>query len=92
MAVLDPGLAGRHAGHAPLLSDLGHGDRKDILFFWVARMMMLGLFLTDVDPSIPSTSTAWCGHRAASDEQDQGQRDRSVELIDEIGADALRLR
>ena len=22
----------------------------DILFFWVARMMMLGLFLTDAEP------------------------------------------
>ena len=36
----------------------------DILFFWVARMMMLGLFLTDVEPFTPCISTASSGPRA----------------------------
>ena len=49
----------------------------DILFFWVARMMMLGLFLTDVEPF----HTVYLhgivrGRGRREDEQDQGQRGR----------------
>ena len=36
----------------------------DILFFWVARMMMLGLFLTDAEPFHTSSCTASCAARA----------------------------
>ena len=37
----------------------------DIIFFWVARMMMMGLhFMGDV-PFRTSTSTAWCATSAA---------------------------
>jgi valyl-tRNA synthetase len=37
----------------------------DIIFFWVARMVMMGLkFMGDV-PFRRSTSTAWCATRTA---------------------------
>ena len=50
----------------------------DILFFWVARMMMLGLFLTDAEPF----HTVYLhglvrDPDGVEDEQDEGQRDRS---------------
>ena len=32
----------------------------DILFFWVARMMMMGLHFMDEVPFRTSTSTPWC--------------------------------
>ena len=37
----------------------------DIIFFWVARMMMLGEWLTGQSRSGPSTCTAWCATRTA---------------------------
>ena len=51
MAVLDAGLAGGHARAPDLLPDrrvLVTG--YDILFFWVARMAMLGLHLMNEVP------------------------------------------
>ena len=42
MAVLDAGLAGRDAGAEALLSDRVLVTGFDIIFFWVARMMMMG--------------------------------------------------
>ena len=43
VAVLDARLAGRHARPAPLLPDArSWRPGYDIIFFWVARMMMLG--------------------------------------------------
>ena len=35
----------------------------DILFFWVARMMMMGMENTGTSPSAPYTCTASCGTR-----------------------------
>jgi valyl-tRNA synthetase len=37
----------------------------DIIFFWVARMMMLGEWLMGVSRSRPSTCMAWCVTRTA---------------------------
>ena len=64
----------------------------DILFFWVARMMMLGLFLTDVEPFhtvyLHGLVRAQGGVKMS---KTKGNVTDPVELIDEIGADALRL-
>ncbi len=64
----------------------------DILFFWVARMMMLGLFLTDVEPFhtvyLHGLVRARGGVKMS---KTKGNVTDPVELIDEIGADALRM-
>jgi valyl-tRNA synthetase len=63
----------------------------EILFFWVARMMMLGLFLTDVEPF----HTVYL-HGLVRDPYGQkmsktkGNVVDPLEMIGEIGADALR--
>jgi len=63
----------------------------EILFFWVARMMMLGLFCTDVEPF----HTVYL-HGIVRDPYGQkmsktkGNVVDPLEMIDEIGADALR--
>ncbi|HEV7199680.1 MAG TPA: valine--tRNA ligase [Candidatus Limnocylindria bacterium] len=64
----------------------------DILFFWVARMMMLGLFLTDAEPFrtvfLHGLVRAEGGVKMS---KTKGNVTDPVELIDEIGADAVRL-
>jgi valyl-tRNA synthetase len=64
----------------------------DILFFWVARMMMLGLFLTEVEPFhtvfLHGLVRAEGGVKMS---KTKGNVTDPVELIDEIGADAVRL-
>jgi valyl-tRNA synthetase len=64
----------------------------DILFFWVARMMMLGLFLTDVEPFhtvyLHGLVRAEGGVKMS---KTKGNVTDPVELIDEIGADAVRV-
>ena len=63
----------------------------EILFFWVARMMMLGLFFTDVEPF----HTVYL-HGIVRDPYGQkmsktkGNVVDPLKMIDEIGADALR--
>jgi valyl-tRNA synthetase len=64
----------------------------EILFFWVARMMMLGLFLTDVEPfervylhGIVRDPT---GSKMS---KTKGNVVDPLEMIEEIGADALRV-
>ncbi len=63
----------------------------DILFFWVARMMMLGLFLTDAEPfhtvylhGIVRDPTG------AKMSKTKGNVADPLEMISAIGADALR--
>ncbi|HEY7526643.1 MAG TPA: valine--tRNA ligase [Candidatus Limnocylindria bacterium] len=64
----------------------------EILFFWVARMMMLGLFLTEVEPF----ETVYL-HGIVRDPYGQkmsktkGNVVDPLEMIEEIGADALRV-
>ncbi len=64
----------------------------DILFFWVARMMMLGLFLTDAEPFhtvyLHGLVRAQGGVKMS---KTKGNVTDPVELIDEMGADAVRL-
>jgi valyl-tRNA synthetase len=64
----------------------------EILFFWVARMMMLGLFLTDTEPF----HTVYL-HGIVRDpygrkmSKTKGNVVDPLEIIGEIGADALRV-
>jgi valyl-tRNA synthetase len=64
----------------------------EILFFWVARMMMLGLYLTDAEPF----HTVYL-HGIVRDptgskmSKTKGNVVDPLEMISEIGADALRL-
>jgi valyl-tRNA synthetase len=63
----------------------------DILFFWVARMMMLGLFCTDVEPF--HTVYLHGMIRAEGGVKMSKTKGNSVDplgLVEEIGADALR--
>ncbi len=63
----------------------------DIIFFWVARMMMLGLFCTGVEPF----HTIYLHGLVRADggvkmSKTKGNVVDPLEIIDEIGADALR--
>ncbi|MGQ0608758.1 MAG: valine--tRNA ligase [Chloroflexota bacterium] len=63
----------------------------DILFFWVARMMMLGLFCTDTEPF--HTVYLHGMIRAEGGVKMSKTKGNSVDplgMVDEIGADALR--
>ena len=63
----------------------------DIIFFWVARMMMMGLHFMEEVPFHTSTSTRWCATRTAP--RCRSRRATSSirsQLIDDYGADALR--
>ena len=63
----------------------------DIIFFWVARMMMLGLFCTGVEPFhtvyLHGLVRAGGGVKMS---KTKGNVVDPLEVIDEIGADALR--
>jgi valyl-tRNA synthetase len=63
----------------------------DILFFWVARMMMLGLFCTDVEPFHTVYLSGMIrdpyGQKMS---KTKGNVVDPLEQIDQIGADALR--
>ncbi len=63
----------------------------DILFFWVARMMMLGLFLTDTEPFhtvyLHGMIRAEGGVKMS---KTKGNVIDPIDMVDEIGADALR--
>jgi valyl-tRNA synthetase len=63
----------------------------DILFFWVARMMMLGLFCTGVEPFhtvyLHGMIRAEGGGKMS---KTKGNTVDPLDMVDEIGADALR--
>ncbi len=63
----------------------------DILFFWVARMMMMGLFCTDAEPFetvyLHGLVRAEGGVKMS---KTRGNVADPLEVVDEIGADALR--
>jgi valyl-tRNA synthetase len=63
----------------------------DIIFFWVARMMMLGLFCTDVEPFhtvyLHGIVRAEGGVKMS---KTKGNVVDPLEVVEEIGADALR--
>jgi valyl-tRNA synthetase len=63
----------------------------DIIFFWVARMMMLGLFCTGVEPfEIVYLHGIIRAGGGAKMSKTKGNVVDPLEMIDEIGADALR--
>jgi valyl-tRNA synthetase len=63
----------------------------DILFFWVARMMMLGLHLTDVEPfHTVYLSGLIRDERGQRMSKTKGNVVDPLAVIDESGADALR--
>ena len=63
----------------------------DIIFFWVARMMMMGLFCTDAEPFhtvyLHGIVRAAGGVKMS---KTRGNVIDPLEIIEEIGADALR--
>jgi len=63
----------------------------DIIFFWVARMMMLGLFATDVEPFhtvyLHGMIRAEGGVKMS---KTKGNSVDPLDMVEEIGADALR--
>ncbi|MGI8999511.1 MAG: valine--tRNA ligase [Candidatus Limnocylindria bacterium] len=63
----------------------------DILFFWVARMMMLGLFCTETEPFhtvyLHGMIRAEGGVKMS---KTKGNSVDPLDMVDEIGADALR--
>ncbi len=63
----------------------------DILFFWVARMMMLGLYCTDIEPFhtvlLSGMTRDPYGQKMS---KTKGNVVDPLEQIDQIGADALR--
>ncbi|TXN73918.1 valine--tRNA ligase [Methylobacterium sp. WL18] len=64
---------------------------KDILFFWVARMMMMGLHLTDRAPfETVYLHTLVRDASGAKMSKSKGNVVDPLELIDQVGADALR--
>ncbi|MGU3668874.1 valine--tRNA ligase [Methylobacterium sp. A49B] len=64
---------------------------KDILFFWVARMMMMGLHLTDRAPfNTVYLHTLVRDASGAKMSKSKGNVVDPLELIDQVGADALR--
>ena len=91
VAVLDPGLARPDAELAKYYPTSVLVTGWDILFFWVARMMMMGMhFMKDVP-----FRTVYL-HGLVTDEKGQkmskskGNVIDPLELIDKYGADALR--
>ena len=64
---------------------------KDILFFWVARMMMLGLHVTDRAPfDTVYLHTLVRDEKGAKMSKSKGNVVDPLGLIDQYGADALR--
>ena len=63
----------------------------DILFFWVARMMMLGLFCTDVEPFHTVYLSGMIRDPTGSKmSKTKGNVVDPLEKIEQIGADAMR--
>ncbi|MFC6738616.1 valine--tRNA ligase [Methylobacterium tardum] len=64
---------------------------KDILFFWVARMMMMGLHLTDRAPfDTVYLHTLVRDASGAKMSKSKGNVADPLQLIDQVGADVLR--
>ena len=69
-----------------LLPDRRAGDGLDIIFFWVARMMMVGMrFMGDVPVPRPSSSTASCAtsraRRCRSRSATSSTRSTSIDAV-----------
>ena len=91
MAVLDARLAGRDAGTQALLSDQPLVTGFDIIFFWVARMMMMGLhFMKEVPFHDVYIHRLVRDASGAKMSKSKGNVIDPLGVIDQYGADALR--
>ena len=92
VAVLHAGLAGRHPGPGVVLPDRVLVTGYDILFFWVARMMMFGLYAMDGEPPFDTIAL----HGMVRDEHGKkmsksfGNVVDPLDWMDRFGADAVR--
>ena len=92
VAVLDPGLAGQDAGAEALLSHQVLVTGFDIIFFWVARMMMMGMhFMGEVPFKTVFIHNRVLDEQGAKMSKTKGNVVDPLTLIDEFGADALAL-
>ena len=95
VAVLHAGLAGRHPGPAAFYPTSVLVTGYDILFFWVARMMMFGLYAMDgaARRSTPSPCTAWSATSTARRcRSRRATRSTRWTWMDQFGADARAVR
>ena len=92
VAVLDARLAGPDAGAGALLSHVtALVTGFDIIFFWVARMMMSGLHFMGKEPFRDVYIHALVrDEKGAKMSKTKGNVIDPIVLIDEFGADALR--
>ena len=93
VAVLDPGLArARRPSCARFYPTTVLVTGFDIIFFWVARMMMLGLhFMGEVPFKDVYIHGLVRDERGAKMSKTKGNVVDPLQLIDDYGADALRL-
>jgi len=64
----------------------------DILFFWVARMMMMGLYLTgDVPFTVVHLHSRVVDKHGAKMSKSKGNVVNPIEMVEKYGADALRM-
>jgi valyl-tRNA synthetase len=92
VAVLDARLAGAPEALKTFYPTSVLVTGFDIIFFWVARMIMMGLkFMGDV-PFREVYITAWCATRRPEDVEVQGQRLDPLDLIDGIDLELVAKR
>ena len=91
VAVLDPRLAGRDAGAEALLPDHVLITGFDIIFFWVARMMMMGIhFMKEVPFDTVYIHALVRDEKGQKMSKSKGNVIDPLVLIDKYGADAMR--
>ena len=91
LAFFDPGLAGEDAGAETLLSHRRLVTGFDIIFFWVARMMMMGLhFMHEVPFRDVYIHALVRDEKGAKMSKSKGNVVDPLDLVDDYGADALR--
>ncbi|MDW6062778.1 valine--tRNA ligase [Streptomyces sp. FXJ1.4098] len=92
VAVLHARLAGGHRQPAEVLSELVLVTGYDILFFWVARMMMFGLYAMDGTPPFHTIAL----HGMVRDQfgkkmsKSFGNAVNPLDWMDQYGSDAVR--